>query len=53
MCTAAIPLAMAVTWWMRRHPPAWPRRAVLKIVCVLLMITGAGLVGPAVHALAR
>lgn len=53
MCTVAIPLAMAVTWWMRRHPPAWPRRAVLKIVCVLLMITGVGLVGPAVHALVR
>lgn len=47
----AVPLAMAITWWLRRHPPPWPRETVLKLVCVLLIITGAGLVGPALSAL--
>jgi uncharacterized membrane protein YfcA len=51
LCLGAVPLAMGVTWWMRRHPPGWPRAAVLKIVCALLMVTGAGLVAPAVQAL--
>lgn len=51
MCLAALPLAMGITWWMRRHPPAWPRATVLKIVCVLLALTGIGLVGPAVLAI--
>lgn len=50
MCLAALPLAMGITWWMRRHPPAWPRATVLKIVCGLLALTGLGLVGPAVLA---
>lgn len=49
----AVPLAMAITWWLRRHPPTWPRATVLKIVCVLLVITGVGLIGPAVQALVR
>ncbi|HSW17269.1 MAG TPA: TSUP family transporter, partial [Ramlibacter sp.] len=52
MCLASLPLAMGITWWMRRHPPSWRRDTVLKIVCVLLVITGLGLVGPAVQALA-
>lgn len=51
MCVAALPLATAITWWMKRHPPAWPRATVLKIVCVLLTLTGLGLVGPAMQAL--
>jgi uncharacterized membrane protein YfcA len=51
LCVVAVPLAMGVTWWMRRHPPPWPRQAVLKIVCALLMVTGVGLVAPALHAL--
>ncbi|HEX7889995.1 MAG TPA: TSUP family transporter [Ramlibacter sp.] len=51
LAVAAVPLAIGVTWWMKRHPPAWDRKAVLKIVCVLLVITGVGLVGPAVHSL--
>ena len=49
----ALPLAVAVTWWMRKHPPAWSRAAVLKLVCALLVVTGAGLVGPAVQALVK
>lgn len=52
MCAMALPLAMGVVWWMRRHPPAWPRTAVLKVVCVLLTVTGVGLIAPAVQALA-
>jgi uncharacterized protein len=52
MCLAALPLAMGITWWMRRHPPMWPRATVLRIVCVLLMVTGLGLVWPAVQTLA-
>ena len=51
LCAMAVPLAMGITWWMRRHPPAWPRAAVLKIVCALLVVTGIGLLGPAVAAL--
>ncbi|MCG2593392.1 TSUP family transporter [Ramlibacter sp. XY19] len=47
----AVPLSMAITWWMRSHPPAWPRAAVLKLVCALLVVTGLGLVLPAAHAL--
>ena len=51
LCTVSVPLAMGVTWWLRRHPPAWPRETVLKVVCVLLMITGVGLIGPGIKAL--
>ncbi|HEX2546593.1 MAG TPA: TSUP family transporter [Ramlibacter sp.] len=48
----SLPVAMGVTWWLRRHPPAWKRETVLKIVCALLVVTGLGLVVPAVGALA-
>jgi len=51
MCAVAVPLAMAVTWWTKRHPPPWERGVVLKVVCVLLVITGVGLIGPALHSL--
>ena len=51
LCAMAVPLAIAITWWMRLHPPAWRRETVLKIVCTLLVVTGAGLVGPALRAL--
>lgn len=51
LCALSLPLAMGLTWWMRRHPPAWPRALVLKIVCALLVVTGVGLIGPAVAAL--
>jgi uncharacterized protein len=47
----AVPLSMAITWWMRSHPPAWSRAAILKLVCALLSVTGLGLVLPAAHAL--
>jgi uncharacterized membrane protein YfcA len=47
----AVPLSMAITWWMRRRPPAWSRAAILKLVCALLLVTGLGLVLPATHAL--
>ena len=47
----SLPVAIGLTWWMRRHPPQWPRETVLKIVCGLLLVTGAGLIGPAVGAL--
>ena len=50
-CLSA-PLAMAVTWLLRRHPPPLSRVAVLRLVCVLLMGTGLGLVGPAARAIA-
>lgn len=47
----SVPLVMAITWWLRRRPPPWPREAVLKIVCALLVVTGVGLVGPALSVL--
>lgn len=52
LCAVATPLAAAITWWLRRHPPPWPRRAVLVLVCALLLATGAGLIVPSVRALA-
>ena len=51
LCGLSVPVAMAVTWWLRRHPPAWPRETVLKIVCALLLVIGAGLIAPALGAL--
>jgi uncharacterized protein len=51
LCVIAAPVAVAVTWWFRRYPPAWPREIVLKIVCALLVVTGVGLIGPVVAAL--
>ena len=51
LCAVSLPVAIGLTWWMRRHPPKWPRETVLKIVCGLLLVTGAGLIGPAVGAL--
>lgn len=51
MCASAVPLAIAITWWMKRRPPRWDRAIVLRIVCVLLVITGIGLIGPALQAL--
>jgi uncharacterized protein len=53
LCAVTLPLVVAITWWMRRHPPGWPRETVLKIVCILLVVTGVGLIGPAVAALVR
>jgi hypothetical protein len=46
-----VPLAMAITWWMKRYPPKWDRGVVLKVVCALLIVTGVGLIAPAVTAL--
>jgi hypothetical protein len=51
LCAAAVPVAIVVTWWMKRNPPAWDRALVLKIVCALLIVTGIGLVGPALQSL--
>lgn len=51
LCAASLPLAVGLTWWLRRHPPAWRRETVLKIVCALLTVTGMGLIVPAVGAL--
>jgi uncharacterized protein len=48
----ALPLTMAITWWFQRHPPGWSRATVLRLVCGLLLVTGAGLIGPSLHAIA-
>ncbi len=48
LCLLAAPLVFSLTWWLERHPPGWSRPAVLKLVCVLLLLTGAGLIVPAV-----
>jgi hypothetical protein len=51
LCAAAVPVAMAITWCIRRRPPPWSRERVLLLVCALLVVTGVGLVGPALHKL--
>ena len=51
LSVVAVPLAMGLTWWLRRHPPPWRREAVLRIVCGLLGVTGVGLAGPALRVL--
>jgi uncharacterized membrane protein YfcA len=53
LCAASVPLAVGLTWWLRRHPPAWRRETVLKLVCGLLTVTGVGLIVPAVGVLVR
>jgi len=52
LCLLAVPLTMAITWWFKRHPPPWPRAAVLRLVAALLVVTGLGLVGPALQSIA-
>lgn len=47
-----VPLALVVSWWMKKHPPAWRRETVLKLVCALLIVTGVSLIGPALRGLA-
>lgn len=44
----AAPLVFAISWWFERRPRTWPRSAVLKLICALLLLTGAGLIIPAV-----
>jgi uncharacterized protein len=48
----ALPLTVTITWWFQRHPPGWSRQTVLKLVCALLLVTGAGLIVPSMQALA-
>jgi hypothetical protein len=52
LAALAVPVAMGITWWLKRHPPAWPRETVLKIVCALLVLTGVGLIAPVLGRLA-
>lgn len=49
----AMPLVLALTWLVKRHPPNWSPRTVRAIVCALLVSAGLGLVMPAVVSLAR
>ncbi len=48
LCLLAAPLVFGLSWWLERNPPGWSRPAVLKLVCGLLLLTGAGLIVPAV-----
>lgn len=49
----AVPVVLGVAWWMKRHPPPWQRATVLRMVSVLLVLTGVGLMAPAVQGLIR
>lgn len=49
----AVPVVLGVAWWMKRHPPPWQRATVLRMVSVLLVLTGVGLMAPAVQGLVR
>jgi hypothetical protein len=53
LCLLAAPLVFALSWWLERHPPGWSRSAVLKLVCALLLLTGVGLLVPALRQIAR
>lgn len=44
------PVTIGLTWWFKRHPLPWPRPLVLKIVAALLVLTGLGLLAPALAA---
>jgi len=43
----AAPVAFGASWLLQRYPPRWPRETVLKLVCILLLATGIGLVASA------
>jgi hypothetical protein len=49
----AAPLVFGLSWWLERHPPGWSRPAVLRLVCALLLLTGVGLVVPALLPMIR
>lgn len=49
----AAPLVFGLSWWLERHPPGWSRAAVLRLVCALLLLTGIGLIVPAVLLMSR
>lgn len=49
----AAPLVFGLSWWLERHPPGWSRLAVLRLVCALLLLTGIGLVLPALLQMLR
>ncbi|HEY8360748.1 MAG TPA: TSUP family transporter [Ramlibacter sp.] len=53
LCALASPVAIGLTWWFKRRPLGWSRELVLKVVCALLVVTGVGLIGPALQALLR
>lgn len=46
LCLLAMPLVFTLSWWLQRHPPGWPRAAMLKLISFLLLLTGAGLIVP-------
>lgn len=53
LCLLAAPLVFGLSWWLERHPPGWSRQVVLRLVCALLLLTGIGLIVPALPWLVR
>jgi hypothetical protein len=51
LCLLAAPVVFGLSWWLERHPPGWARPRILKLVCALLLFTGAGLALPAAQQL--
>ncbi len=49
----AAPLVFGLSWWLERHPPGWSRQVVLRLVCALLLLTGVGLLLPALLQMIR
>ncbi|MFI5445748.1 TSUP family transporter [Polaromonas sp. UC242_47] len=47
LCLLALPLVFALSWWLERHPPSWSRQAMRKLISFLLLLTGLGLILPA------
>lgn len=53
LCLLAVPLVFALSWWLERHPSGWSRAAMLKLICFLLLLTGGGLIVPALLQIAH
>lgn len=47
LCLIAAPVVFGISWWLARHPPAWPVTVIRKLVGALLLATGLGLLLPA------
>lgn len=53
LCVEAVPVVLLQTAWMTRHPSQLKPEQVKRVVCLLLVLIGCGLLAPAVRGLCR